>query len=349
MQRFGGLSCALALALGLAACATGSPDTRRDGSDNLAGDSRGALSFALIGDMPYAESQVTGVDAMLADINAEPSIRFVMHAGDIKGGAERCDDALLHARHRQLQKLERALIYTPGDNEWTDCHRANNGSYLPTERLAFLRRLFFANPKMSSGQHPIELIPQSASPGFEPFVENALFVRQRVVFATLHVVGSNNNFAPWSGYDSADSAAAPRPDRKAEFESRQAAVLAWIDRAFDEAATRDAAGVFLLMQANPGIEQLAGSPLRVGFEAVLAKLKARSLAFNRPVLLAHGDNHELLVDMPLYRDAEPSPKVAQLTRVQGFGSPRLHWVKVTVDPESKGVFRLESRLVPPNR
>ena len=28
------------------------------------------------------------------------------------------------------------VVYTPGDNEWTDCHRASAGGYLPTERLA---------------------------------------------------------------------------------------------------------------------------------------------------------------------------------------------------------------------
>ena len=35
------------------------------------------------------------------------------------------------------------MIYVPGDNEWTDCHRANNGGYDPLERLAFLRAMFY--------------------------------------------------------------------------------------------------------------------------------------------------------------------------------------------------------------
>ena len=38
------------------------------------------------------------------------------------------------------------LVYTPGDNEWTDCHRANNGAYDPLERLATVRETFFATP-----------------------------------------------------------------------------------------------------------------------------------------------------------------------------------------------------------
>jgi hypothetical protein len=32
-----------------------------------------------------------------------------------------------------------AAIYLIGDNEWTDCHRTNNGAYNPTERLAYIR------------------------------------------------------------------------------------------------------------------------------------------------------------------------------------------------------------------
>jgi hypothetical protein len=331
------------LALALAACAAPDETIRRADADGS------HFAFALIGDMPYGETQLRGVDAMLADINADRSVRFVMHAGDIKGGGERCDDALIEARFRQLQQLDRALIYTPGDNEWTDCHRANNGGYVPTERLAFVRRVFFAQPAQSGGRRAIAVSPQSAVPGFEPFVENVLFVHDKVVFATLHVVGGNNDLAPWSGIDIGDSAAAPRADRKAEFEARQAAALAWVDRAFDEAAARAAAGVFLLMQANPGIEQLPGHAQRTGFEPVLAKLKTRALAFGKPVVLAHGDFHEFLIDMPLYRDAEPAPKVPRFTRIQGFGSPRLHWVKVVVDPRSDAVFRFEPQLVPANR
>jgi len=335
MKRSTGLVAVLALA-----CATGATAQT---------DERGGLAFALIGDMPYSAAQVSGVYAMLAAINTDPSVRFVVHVGDIKGGTERCDDALIEARLQQLQAIETALLYTPGDNEWTDCHRPNNGGFVPTERLALVRKLFFPKPSLSLGKRPIAVTPQSDTPGFETFVENSFFVQQQVVFATVHVVGSANGYQPWGGIDAQDSAATPRADRLAEVQGREDAALAWIDRVFDEATQRNAAGVWLAMQANPGIEYLPGAAQRRGFEAVLAKLKARALVFNKPVVLAQGDNHELLIDMPLYRDAEPSPKVPQLTRIQGFGSPRLHWVKVWVDPRSPAVFRFEPQLVPSNR
>lgn len=339
MGRLGG---ALALAAAVATTACAQAPTQSETAN-------AAFSFALIGDLPYSPAQLAPVDRMIDAINADAAVRFVLHAGDVKGGAERCDDALLRERHAQLQRVRSALVYTVGDNEWTDCHRVNNGAWLPTERLAFVRQLFFADPGRSGGQQPIALTAQPAvDAAHGAYVEHALFVRQRVVFSSVHVVGSANNLAPWSGIDAADSAAAPRADRLAEFNARQAAALAWIDRTFDEAQQRDAAAVVLLWQANPGIDKPVGDVARTGFEAVLAKLKSRSAAFGRPVLLAHGDFHELLIDQPLARDAEPAPKVSRFTRLQGIGSPRIHWVKVTVDPKTSEVFSFEAKRVEGN-
>jgi len=43
-----------------------------------------------------------------------------------------------------------------GDNEWTDCHRPNNGGYNPLERLAKVRATFFPSPGRTLGQHQDE-------------------------------------------------------------------------------------------------------------------------------------------------------------------------------------------------
>lgn len=37
-----------------------------------------------------------------------------------------------------FDSLDAPTLYSLGDNKWTDCHRTNNGSYDPIERLAFL-------------------------------------------------------------------------------------------------------------------------------------------------------------------------------------------------------------------
>jgi hypothetical protein len=213
-----------------------------------------ALSLAVVGDMPYGAAEEPRFDALIDQVNADAQVSFVVHVGDIKSGAERCDDALLLARLVQIGRFSAPVVYTPGDNEWTDCHRDNNGRYVPTERLAFLRRHYFADPQRSLGTRPLALTPQSVTPGFENFVENAIFVRGRVVFATVHVVGSGNGLVPWVGIDVDDSVHRPRADRLAEVRAREAAALAWIDRAFDEATRSDAAGVLLAWQANPGFE-----------------------------------------------------------------------------------------------
>lgn len=301
----------------------------------------GAFSFALIGDSPYGPAESALVDRMIDEINADASIRFVLHAGDVKGGRERCDDELLRARHAQLQRLRAAVVFTPGDNDWTDCHRPAAGGFDPLERLAALRAIFYPDPRRTSGGTPLAVEPQSALPGFAPFVENVRFVHEGVVFATLHVVGSNNGLEPWRGIDLRDSPRTPRADRLAEFERRQAANLAWLDAAFAQARSIDAPAVVLLMQANPRFDLAAGDPRRAGFDALLARLAQRAAEFDRPVLLAHGDFHDFVVDRPL--DGEgAAPRAPKLVRVQSFGSPRIGWVKVTVDPAEPTPWRFEA-------
>ena len=39
------------------------------------------------------------------------------------------------------------------------------------------------------------------------------------MFATVHVVGSNNDLEPWLGIDSTDNCTSPRPERIAEFDA----------------------------------------------------------------------------------------------------------------------------------
>ncbi|MFZ5538673.1 MAG: metallophosphoesterase [Pseudomonadota bacterium] len=301
----------------------------------------GAFSFALIGDSPYGPAESALVERVIDEINADASIRLVLHAGDVKGGRERCDDELLRARYAQLQRLRAPVVFTPGDNDWTDCHRPAAGSFNPVERLAALRAIFYPDPRRTSGGTPLPVEPQSAQRGFAPFVENVRFVHEGVVFATLHVVGSNNGLEPWRGIDPDDGPRSPRAERLAEFERRQAAGLAWLDAAFAHARSVGAPAVVLLMQANPRFDLPAGDPRRAGFDALLARLAQRAAEFDRPVLLAHGDFHDFVVDRPLDRE-DAAPRVPKLVRVQSFGSPRIGWVKVTVDPAAPSPWRFEA-------
>ena len=43
-------------------------------------------------------------------------------------------------------------MFTPGDNDWTDCDRPSNGGFNSLERLDHERQVFFSTP-FSLGQH----------------------------------------------------------------------------------------------------------------------------------------------------------------------------------------------------
>jgi len=306
-----------------------------------------AASFALIGDVPYGEGEETKFGRVIEAINASHAaggVRLVVHTGDVKRGRERCDDALLRRRFEIFQRLAPPFVITPGDNDWSDCHRARAGRHLPTERLAAFRRIFYPRPGLSGGRHPMRVLPQGGSPSSVPahdaFVENQLWDLAGTTMATLHVVGSGNGLEPWAGLGGGDRLDRPRPDRMAEFAAREAAALAWLDTTFAVARERHSAGVVVAMQANPRLERRADSVARRGFNRVLERLAAHTRAFGKPVLLAHGDTHTFRFDKPLRSPTQRIglPALPNLSRVENFGSPHVHWVEVRVDPASPEVF-----------
>lgn len=300
-----------------------------------------AFSIALMGDIPYSDRQIGLLEDLIRDVNADPSVELVLHAGDIKGSGP-CDDELYRHRFDLFQQFDKPFIYSIGDNEWADCHRADNGRYYPLERLDFLRKVFFANPSRSSGGRPIPLRSQSTVPGFEPFVEHTVFQHKGIVFGTVHVVGSNNDLAPWAGLDPVDTFDRPRRDRLAEFQAREAAAVQWLQEIFRVARETGSPGVVILIQANPRFELDRDEEGRAGFNAFLDALRPLTVDYGRPVLLAHGHKHYLWIDKPLTRttaDGRQEP-VPTLTRIQTPGSPTVRWIKVTVDPRSPGIFFL---------
>ena len=109
--------------------------------------------------------------------------------------SSRCDTSYFEQIRADFAAFADPLVYTPGDNEWTDCHRANNGGYQPYERLAFVRQTFFAQPGKTLGQQSVGVQSQ-ADRGFP---EQVRYSRAGVAFGVPHIVGSNNGLAPWTG------------------------------------------------------------------------------------------------------------------------------------------------------
>ena len=302
------------------------PATAASGGGGPAGPAAAPVTFALLGDTPYGDAQRAMFPALVDEINADPRIRFVMHAGDVKNGSSTCDDARFADLAALYDTFADPFVLTPGDNEWTDCHRTAAGGYLPTERLEAVRRFFFPVAGQTTGGRQMRVRTQADDPRHAAYRENVLFAASSVVFATVHVVGSENDLAPWAQLPGGD-----RPDlRLAEFEARQAAALDWIDAAFATARSTDAAGVLLLMQAEP-----VATP---GYAAIRARIAARAAAYQRPVLLVHGDEHVYEVE-PDYAG------VPNLTRLETFGDTASQWLRVTVDPRTDQVFSWQQRTV----
>lgn len=217
------------------------------------------FSFALVGDAPYDGVEAELFDQLVREVNADRDVSFVIHVGDIKGG-EPCSDDVLSQRFHQIATFRAPVVYTPGDNEWTDCHRVGMGEFHPVERLEYLRTLFYSNPGQVLGDKPFAVESQSRFAGYMSYVENVTFEWARTRFATIHVVGSNNGLIPWEGIDLDDTTQRPRSDRIREFEARQAASLHWLDKVFALAERDGARAIVLAIHVVPEKPHCSAGP-----------------------------------------------------------------------------------------
>jgi hypothetical protein len=285
------------------------------------------FELGLMGDLPYTAEQAAKMPALWADMARNP-LAFVVHDGDFKSGSSRCDDATFAATLAELDARPFPFIFIPGDNDWTDCHRENNGAYDPLERLATLRSMFFPGDE-SLGRRRLPLQRQSDDPRFAPYREHARWSMGEVTFVGLNVQGSNNNLGR-------------NAENDAEYAARNQAVLAWMGESFAAATAAGHRGIMLVIQANPFEEAPEGGPN--GFADFLAALEAETARFSGQVVLVHGDSHHFRIDKPLPLDRE-RPALPNFTRVETFGSPDVHWLKVTVDPSDPNLFVYRQMIV----
>ncbi len=268
-----------------------------------------SFTFAAIGDVPYGPHEEFA--ALVDKINTQ-SLAFTIHVGDIKSGSTVCSDETFLSVRQLFDRFNRALVYTPGDNEWTDCHRLNNGRYDPLERLEKIRQLFFASNE-SLGKQRLSLQTQSSQKSFTSYVENRRWSQGKVRFATLHLVGSNNNLQP--GLPSSS-----------EFAAREHANIAWLRETFAEARANMDVAIVLAMQADT----FFGEPRKgSGFVRWNVALAEEVAAWGKPVLLIQGDTHQYLIDNPL-KDASGKP-LRQLVRVVVPGEREADAVLIDVD------------------
>ncbi len=369
------------VAVGLAAitvslAAYGSSQDRDHGRGDD-GDRGRTYAIGLWGDLPYSTTQATtGVPNLIADMNAQ-DLAFTAHDGDLKQGSNSpCDDQLYIDSLARFNSLDAPAAFTPGDNDWTDCDRPNNGGFDSLERLGHERAVIFNTP-FTLGKHrlhqevqtdPLCLGWVNGQKTNVPCVENRRWDVRGVTYATLNVQGSCNNLCD----------TAPDP---AEFAARNHANIVWLQETFAHAVQHQSAAVMLITQADPGWDLNDGmrapfrdpmtlgekllaswlppaSPVYTdsttdGYQAFLLALRDEVIAFRRPVAYVHGDSHYFRVDKP-FLDAQ-GRRLENFTRVETFGDNQangnndVNWLKVVVDSHSREVFSYEPQIVPANR
>ena len=287
-----------------------------------------AFDFVALGDTPYVLPADYGrFEALIGAVNHQKP-RFTVHVGDIKSGSTLCTEEIYKKVFAEFQLFEQPLIYTPGDNEWTDCGREKAGRYDPEERLAVVRKLFFPDHN-SFGKTKLPLTSQALNPAFATYVENNRWTTGNVAFATVHLVGSNNNFVPNDA-----------KGQNHEFYDRMKANLAWLDEVFAEATAQHRLGVVLFTQADMFSPDKNAKDAD-GFTEIIAALSRHSVAFGRPVLLVNGDSHRLIVDKPLLNPASPKQVLQNFTRLQVPGEADVIAVRVSVDPAQPALFQFQ--------
>lgn len=275
-----------------------------------------APTFLVVADTPYVLRDLPRLARLLAN-NAD--VDFVAHLGDIKSGAGRCDDARYEPVIALFAKQPRPLIFSPGDNDWTDCRRPSAGGHDPAERLAHLRQRLYADP---STLRLAELAVQRA-PLPDPPPEIFWFRRHEVVFISWHVVGSYNNRYP------RDKAA------MAEYRERRLANHAVMQAALTELRKEDRA-VVVLQHANPGMRRQRPHP---GYQGMLDDLTTLLATTRVPVLLVHGDTHNFQFDQPW----QDRPNGARLWRLEVPGYPYLAGIRVQVGDDPAQPFVIAHR------
>lgn len=363
----------LLLGTGAASASNGNPVN--SGSAN-------PLTLAVFGDWPYSQALLSAAPLLIDSINADPKVRLVLHVGDIHSGSMPCTGAGLSPLPATaapdwnrgivylFDQFKDPVVYTPGDNEWTDCHKTKEGaSGYPLNELASLREMFFANPGETLGGRDKRVLSQAGAfdpthPADAQFVENVMWEESQVVFVTLNLPGSNNDGQPWKGGSKTVPGNAPySPDpfvppylneaaRAQEATERTDADIRWLRAAFAQAEASGAKAVLIGLQADmwdPEAVAVGGDGL-AGYDGLVHELASLSLHFHRPVLLINGDSHVFGSDTPL---ADPysmiglihgAPAVPNLTRitVQGSTNHPSEWLRLTIDPRLPSVFSWEN-------
>ena len=292
-------------------------------------DDEPKFTAAVIGDMPYGTSptdtaQFAASSAFIKAINNDADVSLVMHAGDIHSGSQYCTQDYDVSVFNLWKDFQDPLVYTPGDNEWTDCHKAKEGGGTynattgaidykldasgkqidyaggdPVDNLALVRSIFFAAPGKALGGGSMTVHTQAqefdqANPSDKQYAENVWWEKSRVMFVTLNLPGGSNiDTDPWYGAPSMNAKQAQ------EVADRTAADLRWLDTAFKRANDASDSAVVIMLQADMwDLDGKTASHI-AQYKQFIDRIAANTKTFGKPVLLINGDSHVYRSDNPL--------------------------------------------------
>jgi hypothetical protein len=295
---------------------------------SAAAEDRGGYSIGLWGDMPYGTAGLAAMPGVLASINSQ-ELKFTVFDGDTKSGSSLCDDAQYTQIKSIFDQVKWATVYTPGDNEWTDCDRLAAGSFNPNDKLAQIRQMFFSDSK-SQGQDRLDVTQQSAQ-----FPENARWEHDGVTYITVDIPGTDNNYPQFNGglpidADGALTSVSHRPQNgdEKEYTARNAANLAWLDAGFAFAKQQGSKGIMIIQQAD--MFAATTTDPTAHYAETRTKLASLTSSFAGQVALVNGDDHTYLVDNPL--------NLPNFTRLITDGNDKHGWVRADIDTDTPKVF-----------
>lgn len=303
-------------------------------STTIFAQSTESFRFVALGDMPYAiPDDYLRYERLISAINKlNPS--FSIFIGDTKSGSTPCSNEYNAIVKQYFNQFNAPLIYSIGDNEWTDCHRPMAGSYDPIERLETLRATFF-NTNQSLGKKSILLTRQAdTNIKYAKYVENSYWVKNQFLFVNLHIPGSNNNFE--------------QDERsKAEYSERNQANLDWIKNSFALASSKGYKGIILSYQADMFYTPNQAIDPSSGYRDTLLLLSSEAQKLKLPTLLIHGDSHRLILDQPL-KTINQKHIIENVLRLQVMGAEQVQAVEITVNPKSEQPFSFTPILIKQN-
>lgn len=364
---------AVVLAVGALAVTPGVPALAGNGTPINKG-SANTSTMAVYGDAPYGTtptdtSEFDATPAFIDAINRDPAVDLVLHVGDIHSGKQYCTQAYDQAIGALWSQYKDPVVYTPGDNEWTDCNKAGEGGgtynktthqidYVrnpdgtlvdyaggdPVANLDLIRSIFFPTPGVTLGGRKKQVISQAqvadaAHPSDAKYVENVMWEQSKVLFVTLNLPGgSNNDTDVWYGAPTESAAQAQ------EVSERTGADLRWLDTAFAQAKADGVDAVMIGAQADMWDPE-KGPQHQAGYEPFVASVASHTTSLGKPVLMFNGDSHVYRSDNPLAASdplnfMHPGYDVPNFHRVVVHGSTfPLEYLRLTVDPRADAPAR----------